>query len=91
MVLKSHTELTKRHRQKANDYNYAAALLAGNKFTPEKEPIDHTRFLPYPTDDGRMLSLAVRAIVDRLIKEDKLPAMMVADLYHKKLLPKPKQ
>jgi hypothetical protein len=91
MVLKSHIELTKRHRQKANDCNHAAALLAGTKFTPDKEPVDHTKFLPYPTDDGRMLSLTIRTIVDRLIKEDKLPAMMVADLYHKKLLPKPER
>jgi hypothetical protein len=91
MLLESHTELSKRKQRQANDYNYSAALLAGAKFSQEGQPIDVNEYLPYQLEDGRMLSLAVRNIVDRLIKEEKLPVAMIADLYNQKLLPKPKQ
>jgi hypothetical protein len=91
MLLQSHNELAKRYRQKVNDHNYAAALLAGAKFTKEGKAIDVSEFLPYQLEDGRMLSLPIRNIVDRLIKAEKLPTAMIADLYHQKLLPKPQQ
>jgi hypothetical protein len=89
MILQAHKEFRQRYQQKANDYNFAAALLAGAKFTPEGESIDSSQYLPYRLSGSRLLPGEIQDILHRLITEEKLPPAMVADLYIQKLLPPP--
>lgn len=82
IALQVHAGFQEREAQKANNLNYAAAILADMKAAQaeKRKQLNPEKWLPFDLNKDKRITPELSDLVLRLVEEKRLPVRMVADL-----------